>query len=56
MPSTTSCQENGSANKPHYSCQRCTKCCRWPGFVKLTDSDISAISEFLGLAELDFIQ
>lgn len=56
MPSTTSCQESGSANKPHYTCQRCTNCCRWPGFVKLTDSDISAISNFLDLEESDFIQ
>ncbi len=60
MPSTTSCQENGLANSrstpPRYACQRCTNCCRWPGFVKLTDSDISAISNFLGLSEIDFIQ
>ena len=60
MPSTTSCPENGSANsRPaplRYACQRCTNCCRWPGFVKLTDSDISAISNFLGLSEIDFIQ
>lgn len=60
MPSTTSCPENGLANsrpsQPRYACQRCTNCCRWPGFVKLTDSDISAISNFLGLSELDFIQ
>ena len=60
MPSTTSCPENGSANsRPtplRYACQRCTNCCRWPGFVKLTDSDISAISNFLGVSEIDFIQ
>jgi Fe-S-cluster containining protein len=60
MPSTTSCPENGSANSrptpQRYACQRCTNCCRWPGFVKLTDSDISAISNFLGLSEIDFIQ
>ena len=60
MPSTTSCPENGLAsNSPtpdRYACQRCTNCCRWPGFVKLTDSDISAISNFLGLSEIDFIQ
>jgi len=39
-----------------YQCQRCTNCCRWPGFVKLTDADISAISAFLGMTEWDFIQ
>jgi len=60
MPSTTSCPENGLANSrstpPRYACQRCTNCCRWPGFVKLTDSDIRAISIFLGLSEIEFIQ
>jgi len=60
MPSTTSCPENGLASNsptpPRYACQRCTHCCRWPGFVKLTDSDISAVSNFLGLSEVDFIQ
>lgn len=61
MPSTTSCRENASEsspapNPPRYACQRCTNCCRWPGFVKLTDSDITAISGFLGLAEHHFIQ
>lgn len=60
MPSTTSCQESGSANSlpspRRYACQRCTNCCRWPGFVKLTDSDISAISHFLEMPEVEFIQ
>jgi Fe-S-cluster containining protein len=39
-----------------YQCQRCTHCCRWPGFVQLTDADIAAISAFLGMTEWDFIQ
>ena len=39
-----------------YACQRCTNCCRWPGFVKLTEQDITSISAFLGLSEGDFIQ
>jgi len=61
MPSTTSCLENASESSPapkppRYACQRCTNCCRWPGFVKLTESDISAISEFLGHSEHEFIQ
>jgi len=41
---------------PYYQCQRCTNCCRWPGFVKITDSDIAAIAAFLGLEEEAFIQ
>jgi Fe-S-cluster containining protein len=42
--------------KVFYQCQRCTNCCKWPGFVKLTDADISAIAAFLGVSESDFIQ
>ena len=59
MPSTTYSQQSDSeinSPAPRYACQRCTNCCRWPGFVKLTDSDISDISHFLGLSEIDFIQ
>lgn len=40
----------------YFECQRCTNCCRWPGFVKLTDDDIAAISDFLGASEFEFIQ
>ena len=40
----------------YYQCQRCTNCCRWPGFVKVDDTDIAAISAQLGLSEHDFIQ
>ena len=39
-----------------YVCQRCTNCCRWPGFVKVTDAEIGAIAGFLGITEHDFIQ
>ena len=43
-------------SKVHYQCQRCTNCCRWPGFVKLTEEDIVAISLHLGLSEWEFVQ
>ena len=39
-----------------YQCQRCANCCRWPGFVKLTDDDIAALAAFLGMSEHAFIQ
>lgn len=39
-----------------YACQRCGNCCRWPGFVRLTNTDITALAGFLGLSEGDFIQ
>lgn len=40
----------------HYLCQRCTNCCRWPGFVKVSNTDISAIAAYLEMREEDFIQ
>jgi uncharacterized protein len=41
---------------PKFLCERCTNCCRWPGDVKITETEITAISRHLGLAEDDFIQ
>ena len=40
----------------HYACQRCTNCCRWPGFVKVGAAEIAAIARHLGLTVEDFIQ
>lgn len=39
-----------------YECQRCTACCRWPGQVKLTESEITQMARFLGVSELEFIE
>jgi uncharacterized protein len=39
-----------------YECDRCTACCRWPGQVRLSDAEITAISNFLGIAEGVFVQ
>jgi Fe-S-cluster containining protein len=39
----------------HYVCQRCNACCKWPGDVRIEDSDVVAISEFLGMNEAEFI-
>jgi hypothetical protein len=40
----------------HYHCQRCTACCRWPGFVKVIEAEIGPIARHIGLSEHDFIQ
>ena len=40
----------------YYQCQRCTNCCRWPGFVRVDDDDIQAIARHLRMTEHDFIQ
>jgi|SRR3984893_3669126 len=41
---------------PKYICQRCTNCCRWPGFVRLTNDDITRIATYLKQSEFRFIQ
>lgn len=46
----------GTGTAVWYACQRCTNCCRWPGQVRLTDRDLTAIAGYLGLSEWDFIQ
>jgi Fe-S-cluster containining protein len=40
----------------HYQCQRCTACCRWPGLVKIGDSEIAAMARLLEMEEWSFIQ
>jgi Fe-S-cluster containining protein len=37
-------------------CQRCGACCRWPGEVRLDDSEVAKLAAFLGLSEKDFIE
>jgi len=41
---------------PTYLCQRCTACCRWPGFVRVTEEEIAAIASHVGMEEDHFIQ
>lgn len=62
MPSPADVLHSPPVNVPapdppvHFQCQRCGNCCRWPGFVKVTDADIAALAVFLGLGEDEFIQ
>ena len=37
-------------------CQRCTACCRWPGQVLLSDTEITRLAAFKQMSEHDFIQ
>lgn len=39
-----------------YRCVRCGNCCRWRGWVRLTDTDIRRISGFLAMSEREFIE
>jgi len=40
---------------PKYLCERCTNCCRWPGDVKVSEKEITAIASFLKVEEAEFI-
>jgi len=35
---------------------RCGNCCRWRGWVRLTNDDIAAIAELLKMPQSDFIE
>ncbi|MGB6219967.1 YkgJ family cysteine cluster protein [Haloferula sp.] len=39
-----------------YVCQRCTKCCKWPGDVRLEDDEVSRIAGYLGMSEAAFLE
>ncbi len=41
---------------PTYLCQRCTACCRWPGFVRVTEEEVLSIASHVGMEEGAFIQ
>ncbi len=33
-----------------FKCERCGECCRWTGFVRITDDEVDAIASFLGIS------
>ena len=37
-------------------CQRCGNCCRWPGIVRVTESEIETIAAYLKIDTDEFIQ
>ncbi len=37
-------------------CQRCAACCRWPGEVRLDDTEVAKLASFLGVSEKEFIE
>lgn len=41
---------------PRYLCQRCGNCCRWPGDVIVTETEMAAIALHLKMKPHDFIQ
>ena len=42
--------------KNMYICTGCGDCCRWPGYVKVTDSEIDNIADAIGMSSEAFIE
>lgn len=38
-----------------YQCQRCGNCCKWPGFVRLTEHDMDRMARYLDMTGRNFI-
>jgi uncharacterized protein len=45
-----------AAPPPWRVCERCGRCCRWPGLVLLDADSIARISAFLGIDEREFLE
>ena len=47
--------ESPAPKKIYYQCQRCAKCCQWPGDVVLWEDEITRIAAFVDLPRDEFI-
>lgn len=39
-----------------FRCRRCGNCCRWSGYVRLSETEIDVIAGFLGMSPGDFVE
>ena len=39
-----------------FQCRRCGNCCRWPGYVHVTEREIDAIAAMLEMTPEEFIE
>ena len=39
-----------------YVCTGCGNCCRWSGYVRVTEREVDKISDFLGVTPQDFVE
>jgi Fe-S-cluster containining protein len=42
------------AEQTVYFCTGCGNCCRWPGYVHVTNTEVIAIADYVGLSVDDF--
>ncbi len=38
-----------------FTCKRCGDCCKWSGYVYITEEDIARISKYLSSNKFDFV-
>lgn len=38
-----------SQNRENFICLKCGECCRWEGYVRLTEDETSKIAEYMGM-------
>ena len=38
-----------------FCCRRCGACCRWPGCVRISESEADGIASFLGIPVREFV-
>ncbi len=46
---------NNDSNPERYRCVRCGTCCRWPGYVRVTEEDAERISQYLNMPVGEFL-
>ncbi len=46
----------GMPNKPVYQCTGCGTCCRWPGYVRVSEEEVDAIAEHLDMSVDQFVK
>lgn len=46
----------GPGQEIYFQCQRCAKCCKWPGDVVLWENEIERIAAFLRMEQPEFVE
>jgi len=45
-----------SRNNPEFRCLRCGQCCRWHGYVQISEEEAEAIVAFMGMELAEFYE
>lgn len=56
MPNSSDSKKGKISNGvSEFLCLRCGDCCKWSGYIYITEDDVKRISEFLSLSEFEFV-